>query len=388
MGNGWNPATKILVVDDDENNRKYYLQVLKRQGYVVDEASSGEQAVDFIAKNDYKLVLSDLQMYRLGGLDVLNAAKEKNPHTQVVILTGYGSIPTAVKAMQRGAYDYLSKPVKKDTFLVRVEKALEHYELQVRLQEQQTKLDAQQLLFERDLELAKTVQDSLVPNSFQNDRMAVAFEYHPMIGIGGDLCSIYQEHENHIHITMIDVTGHGISAALIVNRVYNELNAILKKDPQPRDVLETVNDFFYSTFRHMGLFLTMMSIQFDFSTRTLHYAGGAHPALLHYQPAHDVLDRLESRNTIIGFEESQHITFHQDSKKFHPGDRIILYTDGLLEAENEDKMEFGIQGLAASFKTHAEKPIHQACKSIIKDVQKFSVDAHRDDIMLMLVEIQ
>jgi sigma-B regulation protein RsbU (phosphoserine phosphatase) len=390
MGNGWTHNARILVVDDDEHNRKYYLQVLARSGYTADEAPSGEQAVEFIGQNNYHLVLSDLQMYRIGGLDVLKAAKDKNPHTQVVILTGYGSIPTAVKAMQKGAFDYMSKPVKKDAFLIRVEKALEQYDMQTRLQEQQSQIEEHQMRLSRDLELAKTVQDSLVPQKLDDDRIKIGFEYHPMNGIGGDFCSIHQDEHGRIFINMADVTGHGISAALIVNRVYNELNTILKKNPMPKDVLARMNDFFYDTFGHLGMYLTMVSVQLNFDENMMYFAGGAHPAILHYQPDLKKINTIESQNTIIGFEKSERLTIKQDSIRFQPGERFVIYTDGMIEAENSDKDEFGEQGLLDSWRAHAEKPIDRACSAIIHDVKTFSIGSRneRDDIMLLIFEIQ
>ncbi len=390
MGNGWTNNTKILVVDDDEHNRKYYLQVLARSGYSADEAPSGEKAVELIEKNSYHLVLSDLQMYRIGGLDVLKAAKDKNPHTQVVILTGYGSIPTAVKAMQKGAFDYLSKPVKKDAFLIRVEKALEQFDMQTRLQEQQVQIEAYQEMLRRDLDLAKTVQDSLIPQNFKNDRIKIGFEYHPMIGIGGDFCSVHQDNENHLYLNMADVTGHGIAAALIVNRVYNELNTIIKRNPMPKDILTEINDFFYFTFGHLGLYLTMASIQLDFSTNTLYYAGGAHPPILHVKSDGKNVSTMESQNTIVGFQKSERLTMRQERVTFNPGDRFVVYTDGLIEAEDSDKTEFGLDGLLVSLRSHASQPVAQLCSSVVNDVKAYSAGSGRDndDIMVLIFEIQ
>ncbi|MBN1480933.1 fused response regulator/phosphatase [candidate division KSB1 bacterium] len=380
-------SAKILVADDDFFNRKYYREVLKREGYVVDEVSSGEEAIDSIAKNDYELILSDLQMYKIGGLDVLRAAKERNPNTQVVIMTGYGSIPTAVKSIQQGAFDYLPKPVTRDMLLMHVRKAIEQRELQLRLQEQQQRLELYKKMIERDLKLAEKVQASLVPKNFENENIAVAIQYHPTLGIGGDFCSIYNGSRDHVHLNMVDVTGHGIAAALIVNRVSNELNNILKTNPKPQNILSSMNTFFYDTFGNMGLFLTMMSLHLDFAKRILTYAGGAHPAALFFCAREKSLSLLASKNTIIGFDKSPQNKFSQDKKKFEPGDKIVVYTDGLLEAEDKEKHEFGIHGLLASANAHITEPVVQASEHIIQDVCDFRDDFHRDDIMIMIVEI-
>ncbi|MBN1465541.1 SpoIIE family protein phosphatase [candidate division KSB1 bacterium] len=376
---------KILVVDDDKNNRKYYLQVLRKNGYQVDEAASGEEAIEYIGRNDYEIVLSDLQMHTVSGLDVLQAAKEKDAHTQVVIMTGYGSIPTAVKAIQQGAFDFMSKPINKDAFQMRIQKALERRQMHLCLEAQQRRLTAYNLMIARDLELAEKVQASLVPTNFENDRIAVGIEYHPMIGIGGDFCNIYQN-DDHVNLNVVDVTGHGIAAALLVNRIYNEINAILKTAPEPKYILTAINSFLYDTFGTMGLFLTMMSILLDFKSRKIRYAGGGHPAALLYHPEEKSIKMLASQNTIIGFTQNR--LFTQDSQPLVAGDRILICTDGILEAEDKDKNQFGRDGLLASMTTHIHKGVTQACQSIIHDVLSFSGEHNRDDMMLIIVEIR
>ena len=379
---------RILVVDDDALNRKYYMQVLKKKNYQVDEAASGEEALERIEEKSYDLVLTDLQMYKVDGLDVLHAAKEKDANSQVVIMTGYASISTAVNAMKQGAFDYLSKPVNKDALLMRVEKALFQREMQIQIEEQNKQIEAQNVILKRDLELAEKVQASLVPSNFENDQIAVGFEYHPMIGIGGDFCSIHNDQNNRLNINIIDVTGHGIAAALIVNRVSNELSEIFKSDPSPKQVLSGINSFFYETFGNMGLFLTMVSMQLDFVSRTLTFSGGAHPEALLFNPRKQTLTRLPSQNTIIGFDSSETCHFEQDARKFEAGDRLILYTDGVLEAEDGNKNQFGMDGLKQSLQLHVTKPVTKASKAIMQDVRRFASGTLRDDILLLVIEVK
>ena len=379
---------RILVVDDDSLNIKYYIQVRKKRAFQVEEAASGEEALERIAENNYDLVLTDLQMYKVDGLDVLHAAKEKDANTQVVIMTGYASISTAVNAMKQGAFDYLSKPVNRDALLMRVEKALFQREMQLQLEAQNKKIQAQNVILKRDLELAEKVQASLVPSNFKDEHIAVGFEYHPMIGIGGDFCSIHQDQNSRININIIDVTGHGIAAALIVNRVNNEMREIFKSDPSPSQVLTDINSFFYNTFGSMGLFLTMISMQLDFKRGKLTYCGGAHPAALLFKPGKQTLTRLPSQNTIIGFEVSETSMFEETTRRFASGDRLIMYTDGVLEAEDEDRNQFGMDGLKKSLQRHVLKSVSDSAKAIIQDVKRFASGTLRDDILLMVIEVK
>ncbi|RPI02514.1 MAG: response regulator [Calditrichaeota bacterium] len=383
-----NEKARILVVDDDVHNRRYFHQVLERNDYLVDDASSGEEAIAQIEKNQYDLILSDLHMYKVGGLDVLQVAKEKSRHTQVVIMTGYGSIHTAVKAMQNGAFDYLSKPVQKDALLMRVQKALRERQIHLKLDEQQNRIEVYNQMIQRDLDLAEKVQASLVPSSFSTDRFAIGIQYHPMIGIGGDFCNVQVHDEMHVTVNMIDVTGHGIAAALLVNRVNNEMREILKNNPKPNEILAAINDFFYHTFGNMGLFLTIFSLQLDLVNQLLTFSGGAHPAALLFSAKRKVLTPLMSQNVIIGFMPTSSQSFIQNSHHVESGDRILVYTDGILEAENAERKQFGFEGLKKSFLRHLNKSVDMAGKAIIDEIRQFCTRSLRDDMMMVLVELK
>ena len=116
---------KILVVDDEEIVRYSLLNILKEQGYDVDEVPSAEKALEVFREKKYHLVLTDLVLEGMGGLDLLENVKVVSPKTLVIVITGYGSIRTAVTALRLGVYDYLLKPCDEDELIIRVRRALE-----------------------------------------------------------------------------------------------------------------------------------------------------------------------------------------------------------------------------------------------------------------------
>ena len=122
---------RILIVDDQRNMRMTTALVLKQEGYDVAEAESGEAALSRLLDEPFDVVLTDLKMAPLDGLAVLRGALEISPSTQVIVMTGYGTVESAVSAMQLGAHDYLSKPFKESELLVRVQRALEKRRLLV-----------------------------------------------------------------------------------------------------------------------------------------------------------------------------------------------------------------------------------------------------------------
>jgi DNA-binding NtrC family response regulator len=130
-GDASGPQPRILIVDDQRNMRTTTALVLRQQGYHVDEAESGEAALSRLLVEPFDVVLTDLKMAPLDGLAVLRGALEISPSTQVIVMTGYGTVESAVAAMQCGAYDYVSKPFKETELLVRVQRALEKRRLLV-----------------------------------------------------------------------------------------------------------------------------------------------------------------------------------------------------------------------------------------------------------------
>ncbi len=121
---------RILVVENDESARVSLALILKREGFTADLAASGEEAVAYIAAGEpYDLVITDLVMGRVGGLEVLEAVKQARRESEVILLTGFGSVESAVEAMKRGAYEYLTKPYDPDELILTVGKALERRQL-------------------------------------------------------------------------------------------------------------------------------------------------------------------------------------------------------------------------------------------------------------------
>ena len=124
-------SPRILIVDDQRNMRTTTALVLRQEGYEVAEAESGDAALSKLLTEPFDVVLTDLKMAPLDGLAVLRGALEISPSTQVIVMTGYGTVESAVEAMQLGAHDYLSKPFKETELLVRVQRALEKRRLLV-----------------------------------------------------------------------------------------------------------------------------------------------------------------------------------------------------------------------------------------------------------------
>lgn len=151
---------RLLVVDDEESLRITTAAIFEKEGYIVDTASSGDEAIERMSESDYDLVLTDLHMEGGDGLSVLNRIRQQAPLTISVVLTGFASVESAIAALQEGAYDYLIKPCDIETMKHTIRRGVEHRRLMLAEQKarsdlQQLNLDLEQRIEERTAELRR-----------------------------------------------------------------------------------------------------------------------------------------------------------------------------------------------------------------------------------------
>ena len=144
---------KILVVDDERSMRDFLSIMLKKAGYDVTTAVDGEEAVNVLHKDIFDLVITDLKMPKVDGLQVLKTVKELSPDTVVIVITAFASTETTVEAMKEGAYDYITKPFQNDEMKIRIKKALE-----------KRRLSAENILLKKQLK-DRAVFDNIIGKS-------------------------------------------------------------------------------------------------------------------------------------------------------------------------------------------------------------------------------
>lgn len=374
----------ILVVDDEQAIRHLLSEVLAKDGHRVENAPDGDAAIETLQTSEFDLVVSDLHMKDTDGISVLRATKNKNPHTEVLILTGKGTVATAVEAMRLGAYEYLTKPVDLQEFRLKVRQALERRAMRMQIETQRRELQIHQDMIARDLKLAGQVQRSLVPPPFQHERIEVAVRYKPMIGVGGDFADIYFDGERQLYLTVVDVTGHGITAALLVNRMANEIRRLLRERLEPRVLLHQFNNFICDSFAGTGMFLTMFICKLDLKSRMLTFAGSAHPAAIIWREQQAQFEKLESQNPIVGFDQAELNRFTQNLTELSRSDKLLMYTDGIIEAENAGGQALGLRGMLGCINTGAAFTAEQAADKILEGLSQWTNRPLRDDVYLLV----
>lgn len=119
---------RILLVDDDEVTQTLLKEVLEKEGYDVQLASTGEEAIEFLHNTYYPIIISDIRMIEIDGMAVLRAVRKKSVNSAVILMTGFGSMEGAIEAIQEGAFDYISKPFQMNEFKIVVGRAMKHWE--------------------------------------------------------------------------------------------------------------------------------------------------------------------------------------------------------------------------------------------------------------------
>lgn len=374
----------ILVVDDEKSITFLLSEVLKKDGHTVRQLSDGKLVGDELKKHSYDLVVSDMHMKEVGGIEVLKVVKSKDKNTEVLILTGHGTVATAVEAMKLGAFEYLTKPIDMEEFRLKVQKALERRQFKLQIERQQQELLAYQEMIKKDLSLAEQVQRSLVPPPINLPAIEVQVKYLPMIGVGGDFADVYYDGEENVYVTLVDVTGHGITAALMVNRICSEIRKLVREHLQPQSILYHVNNFILQTFDGMAMFLTMFSGVINLRKGSFTYAGSAHPAAILWRSRENKFSRLDSQNVIIGYDKRKENHFVQDIVMVGADDKIIMYTDGIIEAEDGRGKQLGIDGFINFFKPSIYLSTNEIIESIINGIYEYSPYSLKDDVYLII----
>jgi len=184
-------APRILVVDDETNIRTALAKILEKAGYAVEAADSGDAALGLLQDTVFDLVITDLKMVGPSGMEVLQAGKRLHPDTEVILLTAYGTIESAVEAMKTGAYDYVTKPLDPERLTHLVAKALEYRALrqEVRQLREQVAVQAafehivgrslpMRTIYEKVRQLAPTMATVLITGESGTGKELVARALH------------------------------------------------------------------------------------------------------------------------------------------------------------------------------------------------------------------
>ena len=336
---------RVLVVDDDALVRELIARVLRHDGgYAVEVARGPEMARAALDGGHYDVVVTDLHMPGQDGLSLMQWARDRGHSADWIVLTGHGTFDAAVRALQLGAYDFITKPLTTMTpLLSSVAHALERRRLQAALERanEDLRTHVEQLesalgllrdqadTMQADLARAAMIQRALLPPSAPT-LPGVRFDavYRPSQHIGGDLYDAVRVGDHHVALLIADAAGHGLSAAML-SVIFRQ--KIPLSDPTtgapvvPAAALVAVNAALCEGLAARGLFVTAVYALIDVSTRRVRLASAGHPPVLHLRNGN--IDRLLHTGPALGLDPHARWSEHQFT--LTEGDRLLLHTDGV-----------------------------------------------------------
>ena len=371
---------KILVVDDEPDLEHLMRQRLRRDlrkgRFDLVFASNGVEALTVLKTDpDIDMVLSDINMPKMDGLTLLEHLPEVDPNVRAVIVSAYGDMTNIRTAMNRGAFDFVTKPIDFKDLRITIEKTLEHLHLLHEALAARDRLVALQ----NELDLASKMQQSILPTTFPDTPDYQVFgNMEPAREVGGDFFDIVPLKHGRLGIAIADVSGKGVPAALFMMSSRTLLKGAAIGCPEPGDALREVNELIAQDNESM-MFVTVFYAVYDPADGTLTYANGGHnpPLVVTADGTSTLLPTTDgiALGIVPGAE------YPQRTVTLAPGDTVVLYTDGVPEAMNAAHEEFGMSRFREVLASAPTSDAQASNLKIFQAVRAFAGDtAQSDDI--------
>lgn len=238
------------------------------------------------------------------------------------------------------------------------------------------------------LQIAARVQSSMLPRPVRHPQIDLDTGYVPMEGVGGDYCQVLFPVEPYCYVTMCDVTGHGIGAALLASRVSSQVRQLVFDGRRPMEIVRGLNAFVWEHFRGTDLQLSFFAARLDLGSRTVEFSGAGHPGPLLIRHGAGPVDVLESRNLLIGVAEQCLSDEPEGRRELRPRDRLLFFTDGLTEARDPNGSMLETDGLARIAAITCADDLFGTADCILERVAAFRNGPPQDDMTLIIAEIK
>jgi len=371
----------ILIVDDSTTNLAILGAILsERSEYVLMTAETGEEAIRQAERNLPDLVLLDIVIPDIDGYEVARRlqADERTRNIAIIFITSLNDPEDKAKAFQVGGIDYITKPFNHLEVLSRVD-------AHIRLRRQYEHIAELRGEIAEELVLAQKIQKSIMPRrSFSFPPLQAACVYLPYGSIGGDFFDVIDIGGGRTLSIVVDVTGHGIPAALYTMLLKANLLYSSHQITSAAEYMARLNRSLCQTMEE-GFYPSAIALLVDTRSMRLSYVNAAHPYPL-YHP-HDGKPRfLQVTNTILGV--SPDTTFEEETVALFPGDRILVYTDGLMGLTCRDGSVTDVDTVRFEAERCAAPSMEARLAQLAERIKAYSQEGRfEDDVTLLGLEI-
>lgn len=384
-------AVKILSVDDELDLEvlltQYFRRQIKKGEYEFTFAHNGLEALQkMLEMPDFDIILSDINMPEMDGLTLLAEINElKNPALKCIMVSAYGDMANIRSAMNKGAFDFATKPIDLEDLSQSIEKAIE----QIRFIRESQKEHSQLESIKNDLAIAGEIQRAILPNLFPPfpeiaDKVDIYAFMTPAKDVGGDFYDLFQINENLFAFVVADVSGKGVPASLFMAVSRTLLRATGIRGISSKECMNYVNKLLCKESLD-SMFVTALYGIYDCRSGEIDYTNAGHtpPCLL--RRAGNVESVEMETNFVMGVFGD--FLFESGRIKLDKGDALILYTDGVTEAFNAEGQQFTLSGLEHALETHSAIGAKEIIAAIIGQVNVFAAEEPQsDDITLLVVK--
>ena len=382
-------AVKILSVDDETDLEllltQYFRRKIRKGEYEFFFAHNGLEALQVLLKHpDIDIILSDINMPEMDGLTLLTKINEmRNPSLKCIMVSAYGDMDNIRHAMNNGAFDFATKPIDLDDLQLTIDKAIE----QIKFIRSAQKEHEQLVDIQGDLSVAREIQHAILPRTYKlkMEKADNVDIYASMIAakdVGGDFYDFFAIDDHRIGFTMADVSGKGVPAAIFMAVSRTLIKATGVRGVSTDECMRIVNDILCGESVD-SMFVTVFYGIYDLNTDTIEFTNAGHnpPYILH---ADGTVEMLKSVcNLVLGAIEG--ITFNRESIQVQPGDALVMYTDGVTEAENINHEQFGESRLEQTLAELQGAESQKIIDTINTKVKEFAGEAPQSDDITQLV---
>ncbi|MCY4541387.1 MAG: SpoIIE family protein phosphatase [Rhodobacteraceae bacterium] len=375
---------RILVVDDEPDVEPLVKMRMRREvrkgRYTFVFAANGVEALEMLSEDqDIDIVLSDINMPHMDGLTLLEQIPSVNPNIRSVIVSAYGDIGNIRKAMNRGAFDFITKPIDFEDLRITIERTAKQLELWRDALETRDKLTS----LNNELGIANDMQQSILPRHFpKGDSYEMHGIMEPARDVGGDFFDIVRLQHGRFGLSVGDVSDKGVPAALFMMSSRALLKGAAIGSEDPAKVLFEVNNLLCND-NDSGMFVTMIYCIFDPATGDVCFASGGHnsPVIVDRHGGSSFAEC--SYGVALGMFED--LNYESSRFRLRPGDSLVLYTDGITEAMDPEGELYEDQRLLDCAARSAAKGAKEICADIVASVHSFARNHPQSDDITCLV---